>query len=387
MRGFSLSVAVLTLAACAPQHRAPSSRPVSANPPPVRANAIFPTPQRTAVPAPARAGRVSDSLIQIGIVRHTNRITLRTEARFAAVDQKNGETIELQPSVDYLLLAGPGRGLSLGPYQFERQFRLISAGPGGFVRLGPKRYRGSLLVRAAGDATFTIVNEVGLEEYIEGVLPAEMSPEWPFEALKAQAVVARTFALANLDKFRAQGFDFSDDNRSQAYGDIDRQKPSTDRAVRETQGQVLTWDGKMLRAFFHSCCGGHTCSVGTIWGSMAAAPKPLRGVADRYCAGSPEYQWSAYFTTDDIVAALQKHGSPLSKLQSLRVGQFDRSSGYMKTLNVKMNRNWMGNKDFKSTKVLRIVPKSNGYYFVGKGFGHGVGLCQWGARAMAEKGK
>jgi len=398
MRGFSLSLAVLAFAACAPQHRGRSSRPVAAAPPVVRANAVIPPLPRAAAPAPARAGRVSDSIIQIGIVRQADRITLRTEGRFSAVDQKTGETIELQPSVDYLLLARGGRSLSLGPHPFERQFRLIATGARGFVHLGPKRYRGSLLVRAGGDSTFTVINEVGLEEYIEGVLPVEMSPEWPFEALKAQAVVARTFALANLDKFRAQGYDFSDDNRSQAYGDIDRQKPATDRAVRETQGQVLTWDGKMLRAFFHSCCGGHTCSVGTIWGSMTAAPKPLRGVSDRYCAGSPEYQWSAYFAADDVMAALQKHGFPISKLEAVRVGQYDRSSGYMKTINVKMNRkwveirandfrNWLGNKDFKSTKVVRIVKKDRGFYFVGKGFGHGVGLCQWGARAMAEKGK
>ena len=348
-------------------------------------------------PAPLEAGRVSDSIIQIGIVRQADRLVLRPDGRFSAVDQKNGETVELEPGRDYVLAAS-GRRLTLGGYEFEGQFRLIPARPENALLVGAKKYRGSLLVRSSGPSTFTIVNEVGLEDYIEGVLPAEMSPDWPAEALKAQAVVARTFALANLDKFRAQGFDLSDDNRSQAYADVDRQKASTRLAVQQTQGQVLTWDGKVLHAFFHSCCGGHTTSIGTIWGSMTAAPKPLRGVADRYCALSPEYKWSAYFATDDIVAALQKHGFPISKVQAVRVGQYDFSSGYMKTIKVKANRkwieirandfrNWIGNRDFKSTKVIRIVPKSRGFYFFGRGYGHGVGLCQWGAKAMAERGK
>lgn len=402
MRGSSLRVFLLAIvvAGCSspapisPQHVLfrPGQTPASPASAPTPA-----TPHPNTYSRPGPISRVSDSIVQIGILRQANRVNLRAIGTVMAVDQKNGDTYELEPSTDYLLTAGSGRTLQLGPHRFQGQFRLAPTTSNGYVQLGPKKYRGSLLVRSNG-GSLTVVNEVGIEEYIEGVLPAEMSNQWPYEALKAQAVVARSFALANLDKFRAQGFDLSDDNRSQAYGDIDKFTPQTSRAVRETQGQVLTWNGKILSTFFHSCCGGHTGSVGTIWGSLTAAPKPLRGVSDRFCVLSPEYNWDAYFATDDIAAALQKHGVPVTKIQGVRVGQYDYSSGYMKTIRVKANRkwieirandfrNWIGNRDFKSTKVIRIVSQRHGYHFFGRGYGHGVGLCQWGAKIMAEKGK
>ena len=342
-------------------------------------------------------GRISDSLIQIGIIQRANRLFLRPEGTFSITDQKTGKSHMLEDSVEYALTSEAGRGLVFGPYQFQGQVRLAPQYPKDFIRVQKKKYRGNLVVRPNADSTLTVIEELGLEEYLYGVLPSEMSPDWPLEALKAQAVVARTFALGNLGKYRASGFDLSDDSDSQVYADLDTHSASAIEAVEKTNNQVLYWKDRLLPAFFHSTCGGHTSSRGAIWGEAATTERPLRGVSDRYCAGSPHYEWTIYIAELDIIGALQRHKLPVAKLKDIRMGARD-GSGFLKTLKlsvagstlqIKANdfRKWMGNTDFKSTKILKIVKRRVGYQFTGRGFGHGVGLCQYGAKGMAERGK
>ena len=224
-----------------------------------------------------------------------------------------------------------------------------------------------------------------------------MSPSWPPEALKAQAVVARTFALANLGKYHASGFDLSDDSLSQGYGDLDRESAPATEAVRSTRGQVLWWGGSLLPAFFHSCCGGHTLSSAEAWGGGTSAPKPLRGVGDRWCRESPHAAWTAYFSDEDLLSALQRHGVLAASLHGIRLGRRT-GSGHLRDLRLALDdevrdvraddlRKWLGSGELKSTKIARVIKKKHGYVFLGRGFGHGVGLCQWGAKSMAEHGK
>ncbi|MBI5201442.1 MAG: SpoIID/LytB domain-containing protein, partial [Elusimicrobia bacterium] len=206
----------------------------------------------------------------------------------------------------------------------------------------------------------------------------------------------RTFALNNLGKFGSAGFDLSTDQRSQVYGEEGRD-PRTTNAVKDTDGLVLHFKGRMLKAFFHACCGGSTTPVGAVWGDSDRAEKPVRGVKDRWCSASPHMEWKAYFAFDDILNALVRNGKMAMKLKGVGRGDED-ASGRLKsirfftdagTFDVRADhfRNWMGSADLKSTNITRITRRSRGYEFLGKGYGHGAGLCQWGARAMAEKGK
>lgn len=341
--------------------------------------------------------RVSPSILQIAVVQRTRELLLRPEGAFSAVEQRTGRSSPLESRRDYELRAGEGSRFAFGPYRFEGPVRLVPGAAEDWMRVGPKKYQGSLLLRPNPDATLSVISELGLEEYLHGVLPAEMSPDWPPEALKAQAVVARTFALNNLDKFRDSGFDLSNDSRSQVYDGLDSHDPRAIRAVRETAGLVLTWKGRLLPAFFHSCCGGRTASHAAVWGGPRDVPRPLRGVADRFCSASPHYAWSAYFPSDAVLAALQRHRLPVARLKGVRIGSTD-PSGIVRTLRVRADgswlevrtadlRSWLGPGEFKSARLLRVVEKRKGYVFIGRGFGHGVGLCQWGARGMAERGR
>lgn len=340
--------------------------------------------------------RVSDSIIQIGIARRVRRLRIRPEGRFLVIDQTNGEVQRLTSGREYLVEADESRRLTVGPFLFLGQTRLMAQGPGSHLTIEGTRYRGSLILRPNPDSTVTAVEELGIEEYLQGVLPTEMSPEWPLEALKAQAVVARTFAINNLGKFSSSGFDLSDDTESQLYsgGELDDERVR--RAVRETAGQILSFKQKTLPAFFHSCCGGHTADPASVWGSSEKSPAPTRGVKDGNCRACPQYRWTAYFAESDILAALQKRRRTSGlRLGSARAGSRDVSGRLReirftvdgKTVSVRANdfRNWMGANTLKSTLIERVERRKKGYLFSGRGYGHGVGLCQWGARALAER--
>jgi stage II sporulation protein D len=149
------------------------------------------------------------------------------------------------------------------------------------VRYNEKPYRGRIEVFANSKGTLTVVNVVSLEDYIRGVVPNELSPGgWPeLEALKAQAVAARTYAVSNLGRFAAEGYDLTPDTRSQVYGGRSTEHPLTDRAVSETRGRILTYKGAPINALYTSTCGGRTEDGENIFGGSPVAY--LRG---RECA-------------------------------------------------------------------------------------------------------
>lgn len=149
------------------------------------------------------------------------------------------------------------------------------------VRYNEKAYRGRLEVFANSRGSLTVVNVVTLEDYVRGVVPNELSPGgWPeLEALKAQAVAARTYAVSNLGRFAAEGYDLMPDTRSQVYGGRATEHPLTDRAVKETRGRVATYAGRPINALYTSTCGGRTEDAENIFGGEA--PAYLRG---RECA-------------------------------------------------------------------------------------------------------
>ncbi|MBI5244773.1 MAG: SpoIID/LytB domain-containing protein [Elusimicrobia bacterium] len=342
------------------------------------------------------ADRVSDSIIQIGLASRVIGVDLRIAGSFQAADLASGEKRPLVKGQTYEISSDRSGRVIIGASTFSGAVRLLPASRDDIVVLGERRYRGNILIKPGEGGTVTVVNELGLEEYLYGVLAKEMSPQWPMEALKAQAVVARTWALNNLGKYSELGYDLSNDERSQIYYGLDAESERVRQAVQETAGEVATWRGKLLRVFFHACCGGHTVPASAVWGG-ADSPKPLRGVRDRHCSGSPYYKWSAYFAHEDILAALHAHGFALARIDSIRPGRRD-ASGLLKDLRIRSGRKtaavkandlrlWLGSTEIKSAQIWRIIRRKKGFEFVGRGYGHGVGLCQWGAFTQAEAGR
>lgn len=340
----------------------------------------------------AALGRAQDYRLKIGLVQGAESAAVLVDEHTRVRNLSTGEmlllstgTVEAQAWGGRIVISGRDTGERLEIWHPSNRFVLNG-----------ESYPGRLVLRSS-DSGLTAVNELELETYLEGVLPHEMSPKWPLEALKAQAVISRTFAVYNLGQHHADGFDLTSDVRSQVYKGLRAVDPAVKEAVRSTQGQVLTWRGKVLNAFFHSCCGGHTRAAHRAWSGGGEPEKPLKGVVDGHCRVSPHYQWEAYFPASDVLRAVQEAGHMVTELRGLQIGKRERTghaadviaSTEQGSVRVPIDpfRRSLDPTQLKSGHLMRILRRRNGYLFEGRGFGHGVGLCQWGASEQARKGR
>jgi stage II sporulation protein D len=190
----------------------------------------------------------------------------------------------------------PGRWLGVsaaGALEAPGAARSAAPSPAGLRVLG-KRYRGRILVYLNDRGTLNVINELPIEEYLRGVVPSEMGPEQyrQLEALKAQAVAARTYTLRNLGEFAREGYDICATPRCQVYGGLDAEHPLTNRAVAETEGQVLLYHGELVDALYSSTCGGHTEDVQVIF--------PLKN--EPYLKGVPCLEEGSFQLAGDLSA-------------------------------------------------------------------------------------
>jgi SpoIID/LytB domain protein len=180
---------------------------------------------------------------------------------------------------------------------------LTVSGAGPLQVAGRGAYRGALEFRADGHGGVQTVDAVGLDDYIRGVIAAEMPAGWPAAALEAQAVAARTYAITT--SVSGNGYTLYPDTRSQMYGGVGAETPATDAAVAATSGQIVTYHGSAAVTYFFSSSGGHTENVENVWPGAAAAPW-LRGVPDPYdgAGGNPDHRWARTLTLPAAQARL-----------------------------------------------------------------------------------
>jgi stage II sporulation protein D len=213
---------------------------------------------------------------------------------------KAGKTYVVQPNADGTLTLAPVGG---GKRITELAAPLTVSGPGPLDLAGLGQYRGSLEFRPDGSGGIETVNVIGLEDYVRGVIAAEMPANWSAEALKAQAVAARTYAITS--DAGGTDFDLYADTRSQMYGGVAAETPSSDAAVAATRSQIVTYDGAPVVTYFFSSSGGHTENVENVW--PGSTPEPwLRGVVDRYdgAGGDPYHRWSYELSVNAAAAKL-----------------------------------------------------------------------------------
>ena len=192
--------------------------------------------------------------------------------------------------------------------------KLIAKGVSGPIKIGGQgSYRGDFVAAVSGGELYAI-NQVSLDDYIQGVIPNEMPASWPHAALEAQAVAARSYALAT--DAGGDVFDQYSDTRSQVYGGLSTETAATNRAVRRTKLQVLTYNGDVIPAFFSSSSGGQTENVE--FGFPGADPVPyLKSVRDPYDDASPDHRWKETFTASELESKLG--GLVKGKLKGINV--------------------------------------------------------------------
>ena len=269
-------------------------------------------------------------------------------------------------------------------------FRLSGSGP---IRVNGREYEGRLEVIRTGDVGLVVVNELPLEDYLVGVLKAESSERWPAEALRAQAIASRTYAAYHRLHNAARPYHIVASTAHQQFaGRVTVGSPAW-AAVQETTGQVLRWDGELFPTFYHANSGGYTDEPRNVFGTRNVPA--LRPVVCPLAAGSPNFQWTLELRLGDLSERLQRSGFGVGAVRnvevtertiSLRAGTVTvRGSAGTQRLRGNDFRLAIGYDTLKST-LFAVAVDGEVARFSGRGYGHGVGMCQWGAKSMAELG-
>lgn len=256
-------------------------------------------------------------------------------------------------------------------------------------------YSGSLEVRRDENGLY-IINNLPFEKYIEGVVASETGGGWEMEALKAQAVISRTYALFHKDLNKEKEYDLTSSVLHQVFKE-NNINPQITRAAEETRGEILTYQGAPIETLYHSICVGRTELPEEVWSGSYSYLKSV----DCNTKNTPYDNWKREFTFDEIGKAAGISGG----IKDITIASYT-STGRVKTIKITTDdmeagveikatdlRKALGYKtlpstDFSLTKGAEGLPdKQEGVTFEGKGWGHGVGLCQWGALEMAREGK
>lgn len=268
--------------------------------------------------------------------------------------------------------------------------------PGRFGGPGPhevdgRRFRGRVeLLRS--ETGLRIVNELPLEDYVAGTVLGEISEQWGDTVLRAQAIAARTYALHRRAHPRSADFDLGATTADQVYLGLDGETPAVRAAVDATRGQVLTYAGEPILAAYHSAAGGRTASAEEVWG------RPLPYLASVAVPGeedSPDTYWRTRVSAEALGAALASVGLDIGRVRDVAVARRS-ESGRTRTLHATGSageaeipaetlRRALGPRRLRST-LFEVRRSGDDFVFVGSGNGHGVGMSQWGARALALRG-
>ncbi|WP_414572168.1 SpoIID/LytB domain-containing protein [Nostoc sp. CCY 9925] len=332
-----------------------------------------------ALVAPAQAAVI----LRVAIERGVNQVKVGSSTT-GIVKDSTGRTLGQLPAMSaFYAQAVPG-GVALDKWQ-SGLFWIEPTGKG-FVYIGDRWYRGRTLV-VPTEKGLTAVNWVDDQEYLYSVLGGEMNASWPQEALKAQAIAARTYALYEREKQRNNPvYDLGNTpDRWQIYKGVISESPATYKAVDETGGQVLTYKNKIILSVFHACSGGHTENVEDVWGN--ALPY-LRAVQD-YDQNISECNWVKSFSPSEISSKFPEVGSvtaivpeTFSPFRSVKVLKIVGNKG-TKVLQGEQVRTAL---KLKSTRFNVSKGADGSFVLQGLGFGHGLGMSQWGAYNLARQG-
>lgn len=286
----------------------------------------------------------------------------------------------------------------------------------GLTYVNGKGYRGKLKIFEDRFGKLTVVNLLDIELYLYGVIKSEMLINSPIEALKAQAVVARTYAIKNKDKFRKDGFGLTNDVRSQVYNGIEDEHQIARDVVNATRGKILVFNNEPISGFYHSACGGSTLASKDWHGKKIPY---LLSKKCNWCNGYKNYKWKYELSYAALSAYLNQQGRKIRKINSVKFTHnkkgrvtevnIDHQDGKLKISGTAFRQLISASKirstifrsldnstemvgetsDQGEMAIMQILlnynKRFNKLLLKGSGFGHGVGLCQWGAKGLAKQ--
>ncbi|MFC1639700.1 SpoIID/LytB domain-containing protein [Gemmatimonadota bacterium] len=353
--------------------------------------------------------------MRVGLVVEADAVRIRGQGEVAVRGASHfqlapGEEARVVPSTDGVRVEGRSGG--------SRRLTFESREDSRYLLVNGREYRGSVEVISNG-ATLTTVNVVSTEAYLRGVVGVEMGLRQRNEraALEAQAIASRTYALKNRGRFRAAGFDLRAGVQDQAYLGVERETELGSEAVRSTAGLVVTYRGDLISAFFHSTCGYSTASPAEAFRTVQAVPY-LRPVSDRrpstgyYCDLSPRFRWTVEWEgnelrdilrqtvptllgvnaelVDEVYAVRVQTLGPSRRVTELRLqvgsGEIPVYGPDLRRVFLTPERRPLGSTAIEIS-TERLAGGGTSARITGAGWGHGVGMCQWGALGRARAGQ
>lgn len=334
----------------------------------------------------------SPKTIRVAVIQDAASIRLKVRGFYEAIDSASHRVLSRDKNLNTTVTIYKD-GILVGDIKSRTNNLFIkSDDPGAIVIVDGRQFRGNIQLIKKDDAHLLVVNYINLEDYIKGILYHEASHYWPEEALKTQAIVVRTYAAYQMQKNASRDYDVTSDIYSQVYGGRTSERYRTNQAVDKTKDNILTYKGNIFPTYYHATCAGKTEDASMLWNIDIA---PLKGVSCGFCKNSPHFNWYYVLSKDEAKFSLIKSGYKIKDIQDIVILGTDRS-GRITTLRIitdKQNldipakdfRNIIGPNIIRSTN-FKIDLVNHDIVFEGLGWGHGVGLCQWGAYFMAKQG-
>lgn len=329
--------------------------------------------------APAQASVI----LRVAIEKGVNQVQVGSSTT-ALVKDSRGKTLGKLPAMSSFAAQSIPGGVALN--RWESGLFWIAPTDKGFVYIGDRWYRGKALV-VPTDKGLDVINWVDLEEYLYSVIGGEMDSRWPQEALKAQAIAARTYALYKRQERRHHPtYDLgATPDRWQIYPGVASESRATYAAVNSTAGKVLTHNNQIILSVFHACSGGHTENVEDVWGKPLAY---LRAVQD-YDQNISACNWVQTLSPHEISSKI----SGIGKVKDMIPQAFSpfRSVKALKIVGDQGTRVLTGEEvrtalRLRSTRFHVSKSPNGNFVLQGLGFGHGLGMSQWGAYNLARQG-
>ena len=332
--------------------------------------------------------------IRVAVVREDPQVDLQIHGRFTIFTLPTGDPLQQGRRLPTVAVRAVSQGIAMGDQVLPVFGVRIEPASGATISLNGKRLRGALEIVRQRNLTLLVINYVAMEDYLRGVLSKEAPDYWPPEALKAIAIAARTYAVYQRFTKDTVDYDVTGDVMSQDYGGKTAEKIGTTRAVKATTGTIMLYRNKLFPTFYHSTCGGMT-EHARVMGSFDLPPL-AGGIACQFCSASPFFHWQRRLTREDVGWALRKSSySPVGTVTDVRVTRRT-ATGRAQEISI------IGSKralpltgyDFRAlfgfdrirSPLFSIAPMGDAFILNGRGWGHGVGMCQWGAAELARRG-
>ncbi|MDP3804034.1 MAG: SpoIID/LytB domain-containing protein [Candidatus Omnitrophota bacterium] len=334
-----------------------------------------------------------DIVLRVSIVDDKDRVSLDLKGRYK-IYAINSDRVVMEGPYFSSVVTAQKEGLKIGKKDIKLSGVKVKVDKDANIYVNSRRFRGDMDIIRKDNGKLVVVNHIPIDYYLYGVLYHEVSHRWPAEVLKAQAITARTFALYQARQNKLQPYDLRSDIYSQVYGGRASEKWSTTRAVDLTRSEVLTYKGDIIPTYYHATCAGYTEDASNLWNIDAPY---LKGAPCDHCRDSKHYRWTKEMPLWELANKLKNGGYKIGKIASVtilsknRSGRIDKieikdEAGISVILTGKDFRQLIGPNELRSAKFDASI-KWNSLIMEGLGWGHGVGMCQWGAYGMARKGK